>query len=228
MVSHRVLPLTGAVLLTLGVVSCSDDAPQSPTEPVSERVSLDQGLDAREVLIRASLDVRGIRPTAEELLQVSADPSSVDTLISGFVDHPGFATRVKAIFAEAVRTRQDFYRFGAYSLGLPEEEELVVQRAIAEEPLNLIAHVAVSDAPFTEILTAEYTVVDDILLEAWPVTPEGQQPGLAPRWHDVGALQRHPPQCRRTVYQLVLLAAHIDGRKRQSRPDQRHRPCILV
>ena len=77
-------------------------------------------------------------------------------------------------------TRQDFYEFGTAALGLPEDQELVLHRAIAEEPLNIIAHVATTDAPFTDILTADYTVVDDILVNVWPVEAVAEQPAGLP------------------------------------------------
>ena len=83
--------LLGLALVT-SLAACAVDAPAPDAA----------ALDARRRLIRASLDVRGIRPSLEELDQVKSDPDAVDGLVEGFVDHPGFARRVRAIFAAGV------------------------------------------------------------------------------------------------------------------------------
>lgn len=132
----------------------------------------DLGAEAPPVerLVRASLDVRGIRPTVAELEQVEDDPAAAEALIDGFLDHAGFAGRVKALFAPGFRTRVDFYPFSY------EDPEFTV--AIGEEPLNLIATVAVEDRPFTDVVLADHTVVDPLLLDWWPLEEVG--PGALP------------------------------------------------
>ncbi len=162
---HCLLPL---VLLA---VACKDDPAPPPESP-----AVDPGLDARSVLVRASLDVRGVRPTAAELDTVLADPSQLDGIVDAMVDDPRFEHRVRALFAPALRTRRDAYPFGATAYGLAEEERLRFLRAVAEEGLNLIGYVAVTDRPFSEVLTADYTIVDPILMEAWPLSQTGDQP----------------------------------------------------
>lgn len=133
-------------------------------------------VDARAILVRASLDFRGIRPTAAEIDAVLQDPTSLDATVDGFADDPRFGDRVKSLFADALRTRRDFYRFDASAYGIDYDRDPIFQAAIAEETLDIIAHVAVTDAPFTEILTADYTIVDPILLEAWPLEEVSPRP----------------------------------------------------
>lgn len=157
--------------LVLLVAACDDEPAPPPPE-----TTVDPGLDARSVLVRASLDVRGVRPTAAELDAVLADPSQLDTIVDAMVDDPRFEHRVRALFAPALRTRRDNYEFGPNAYGLPEESGLRFLRAVSEEGLNLIGYVAVADRPFTEVLTADYTIVDPILVDAWPLTPTGDQP----------------------------------------------------
>ncbi|MCA9620896.1 MAG: hypothetical protein KC731_17865, partial [Myxococcales bacterium] len=135
--------LLGLALVT-SLAACAVDAPAPDAA----------ALDARRRLIRASLDVRGIRPSLEELDQVKSDPDAVDGLVEGFVDHPGFARRVRAIFAPALRTRRDEISIEGEAFGLDAEDEGRFAEAVTEEALNLIADVAVADRPFTEILTA--------------------------------------------------------------------------
>jgi hypothetical protein len=167
-----------AVAAAAALVNCQQDgaAPVPPvtTEPAPE------GLDARALLVRASLDLRGTRPTAAELERIVAEPDELDEMVGAFVDDPRFGERVKSIFAAAFRTRQDFYEFGAYDFDLPEEDDPALQRAMAEELPQIVAHVAVTGAPFTEILTADYTIVDPILMQIWPLEAVAEQPDDLP------------------------------------------------
>jgi hypothetical protein len=129
---HLAIPLLAAALLT----ACETD-----TKP--------SGLAARDWLVRASLDMRGTRPTLEELDAIQADPSRVDAIVASLVDDARVEQRVRSIFAAAFRTRRDAYYWSGEDLGLDEEQEGAFQRALAEEVPSLIAHVALSDAPFT-------------------------------------------------------------------------------
>jgi hypothetical protein len=143
----------------------ADDGSTSDGEPFDEG----EPLAPTAVLTRASLDLRGVRPSLAELEAVVADPAAVDAMIEGFVDDPSFGLRVRDIFAGAWRTRIDQYPtldgmyFGDFSESTHE--------AIGDEPLNLVAWVAMNDRPFTEILTTDMTVVDPALLDGWPLEP---------------------------------------------------------
>lgn len=126
-----------------------------------------------ERLVRVSLDVRGIRPSLEELGRVTADPGQLEPMIDGFLDHDGFAGRVKDLFAPGYRTRVDAYPFT--------EDRPELDRAIGEEPLNLIAAVAMEERPYTDIVLSDHTVVHDALLDWWPleVVAAGPLPGTS-------------------------------------------------
>ena len=164
-----------ACVVALG---CNEDGgdPADPGEDEGGQVEDDdelEGLDATDLLIRASLDVRGVRPSAAELDAVAADPAVVDALIAGFVDDPAFGERVKQIFAAAWRTRIDFYETEDEFF----EEDPAYNAAIGEEPLNLVEYVAMNDRPFTEILTSPDTFVDPALLQRWPLDELGPGEG---------------------------------------------------
>lgn len=141
-----------------------------------DEIAQPQQLDARAWFVRASLDVRGIRPTADELARIAERPEDAGVMVSALVDDPRLGDRVRSIFASAFRTRKDYYDFAAYDLGLSEERDAELQRAIAEEVPALIAYVAVRGAPYTEILTADYTLVGPILTEIWPLEVLAEQP----------------------------------------------------
>ena len=140
----------------------------------------DAGLSAQQFYVRASLDVRGVRPTTAELSQLAQAPASLDGMLAALVDDPRFGGRVADIFAPALRTRRDNYRFGTDNFDLPEEQEAALQRAFSEEAVNIVHFVAVNDRPFSEVLTADYTVVDPMLLTLWPLEADANQPGGLP------------------------------------------------
>ncbi|MBX7084003.1 MAG: DUF1588 domain-containing protein [Nannocystaceae bacterium] len=128
----------------------------------------DTPLTPAQVLTRASLDLRGIRPTVDELAALEADPESLDDMIATFTDDPAFGERVRDLFAGAWRTRIDDYPppGGDYDQGAPTSAS---NAAIADEVLNLVATVVMNDRPFTEILTGDETVVDPLLVGPWPL-----------------------------------------------------------
>ena len=151
------------VILALLLLGCSDATEPSPV------------MDARQILVRASMDLRGVRPSADELAILERDPSRLGSLVDGMLDDPRFGDRVRAIFAPHLRTRRDEYPLWAEDYGISEGAERFTP-AVADETLNLIAHVAMADRPLSEILTADYTVVDEVLLAAWPLEPREQLP----------------------------------------------------
>lgn len=184
-----------ALATVLGLAACKDDAanndddggPGSASASASATAGSDGGdtsggddgstgepmppvddpLDAVALLNRASLDLRGLRPSAEELAQVEADPAAVDGIIEGFVDDPAWAGRVKDIFAGAWRTRIDVY--DAPDGGYGGEQPPAYHTAVGEEVLDLIAYVAMNDLPFREILQSPDTFVDPLLVSLWPL-----------------------------------------------------------
>ncbi len=157
------------LLGALGVLACT------PDEPVQEG-----GLTPRDVLVRASLDIRGVRPEVSELEAVRRDAARLDGEVLGFVDDPRFGIGVAGVFADALRTRRDAFQFDAYAYGLDEERDPELQHAIAEEVPALFAYVANADLAFSEILTADYTIVAPILLEVWPLEALDPQPDGLP------------------------------------------------
>ncbi len=133
-----------------------------------EQPPTDMPLSDAEVLTRASLDLRGVRPTVDELAALAADPESLDDMIATFTDDPAFGGRVRDLFAGAWRTRVDEYPppGGDYGEDAPTSAS---NAAIAEEVLNLVAVVVMNDRPFSEILTSGETVVDPLLVGPWPL-----------------------------------------------------------
>lgn len=138
--------------------------------------------DARATLRKASLVLLGRLPTAEELgLIEEHGAAALDPILDRMMTEPAFLEFVKRIYGDLLQT--DFYLsagasqqiqsvyesadwyddapkelLAKYSLTDADELRNFTNKAIAREPLELIAHVVKNDLPFSEILTADYSM----------------------------------------------------------------------
>jgi hypothetical protein len=142
--------------LALLAVACA-----VPPPPSSEGPDIGE-IDARDLLIRAGLDVRGVRPSIAEYELVEQDPTALDGLLATFVDDAGFEKRVRDIFAPAFRTRIEYEYFIV-------QADATLSESTGEEPLRLIADIATNDRPYTDVVESQTTLADDTLLGAWPM-----------------------------------------------------------
>ena len=168
-----------AAILVLGLAlagGCNEESTDDAT-PTEDSPAGREGLTPTELLVRASLDLRGARPTLDEIESVERDPESVDAMIEGFVDDPAFGLRMKDMFAGAWRTRIDFYPLDEETY---DEDQAATHAAIGEEPLDLIAYIALNDLPFTHLLHSTETLVDPSLLELWPLEEVSDDGTLLP------------------------------------------------
>ncbi len=123
-------------------------------------------------LTRASLDLRGVRPSVDEMAAVEADPAAYDALLESFLYDARFGRRVRDLFAEIYLTRQDWYYVYASEFGLDDQAAFVA--AVGEEPLRVLSAIAEEDLPYSDIVTADWTMADEVLGAAFPVDyPEG-------------------------------------------------------
>jgi len=172
------------VILAL-VLSCAPEvvepAPREITPPPLHHVEL----SAPRLLRRMSLDLRGRLPSLEELDAVEADPAALATLRDAMLDDPALEDRMVSFLAERWQTRVDEFDVPYYDYGLANEEAFPYQQAIGEEPLRLAAHVVVNDRPWTDIVTADYTMANELLAGIWPIAyPEGASGWQESRYTD--------------------------------------------
>jgi hypothetical protein len=128
-------------------------------------------LGVLELLARASLDARAMRPTEAEIVLVEADPDALSALLDDYVASDAFPERLVPLYNEVLRTRTD--RFLA-SLDndmrfVDEAYNLAFRHAVGEEPLRMFWYVAEHDLPYTEVVTADYTVANDMMLAHLPM-----------------------------------------------------------
>lgn len=139
--------------------------------------------DPVATLTRMSLDLRGVRPSLDELDAVERDAGALDTLRETFLADARFGTQVRDLWSQVYRTRLDAWpRSGAdYRL----DDEAAFAAAVSEEPLRVLAEVAMNDLPWTTIVTADWTMADEVLARSWPVAyPDGASGWQRARYTD--------------------------------------------
>lgn len=152
---------------------------------------------APETLRMSSLELLGRLPTpAEEAAVEKGGMAGLDAVLDQYMQDEAFYTRLKEIYGDLFLTDRylngeavdllttDTYdprwyyqlqfdtaliqKYGATSWGdLVEKLERWTITGVAREPLELVAHVVRNDRPFTEILTANYMMVNPFSAKAY-------------------------------------------------------------
>lgn len=223
----------------LSGLACTEN--NKPTEPTDSGDTDDSGstvepmepteysmMETAEAITRVSMAIRGVPPSGEEIQQVLNDPSQLVTLARSYTDSPLFGQTIRDMYAEILLMRSGF---GLPELGpLSSSTRYEVAAAIAEEPLALIEYVVRNDMPFTEIVTANWSVLNEVSSLMWDNHDYDQSTGGEQKvqWTDGrpqsgiissnGMLIRHPSnganyhRGRANVLSDSLLCASFSGR----------------
>ncbi len=156
-----------------------------------------------ETLRKAKLQLVGELPTPEEIALVETDgEAALAPLLEEYMTREAFFGTLKRWYNDLLLT--DKYRGGNratdlldserfpgryYYNDLPDDEEGQLARryannSVAREPLELIAHVVRNDRPFTEILTADYILVNPFSARIFGVTPDFDDPLDPLEWRE--------------------------------------------
>lgn len=115
---------------------------------------------------RLSLDLRGVRPSDVEYARAIADPSEVDTLLDEFLHDPRWEDRLVGLYGERFRSLTESFEITAADVGV--EDDPGFTRALGEAPIRVLSHVAASDLPYTELVTADWMMSNELLAAVWP------------------------------------------------------------
>lgn len=151
------------------LIACSRTDESSPPAAEQPAAEVFVELDAPRLLRRMSLELRGVLPDVADLDAVEADPTKVDELRDAYLQDDLFEERYVRLLAERWRTRLDKFELQYYDFDLEATQEYEFDRSVGEEPLRLIAYVVDNDLPWTEIVTSDYTVANELLASIWPL-----------------------------------------------------------
>lgn len=159
------------------LAACGQEEPPERTavDPEPEPIVYDyEPLSAARILTRASLDLRGIRPSESELQQVEEDPAQLEALVDTYLADAALETQVRELFTDVFLTRTDAYLIDVFSFPLQPWEQDRLQREAGEEPVRIVARVVAEDRPIDEIVTGDWTMANGLLAKVFPVErPEG-------------------------------------------------------
>ncbi len=154
-------------------------------------------LDALSTYRKATLNLGGRLPTADEATALEAgDDVDLDAALDVLLEEEAFYGRLKAMYNDLFLTDKyingrrgtellDGSRFPDlfwYEDGLPPQNERTQEqenerrrlegttnRGVAREPLELVAYLARNNRPFTELVTADYTMVNPFSARSYGV-----------------------------------------------------------
>lgn len=169
----------------LALLSCGTptDSPNPGVDDTAEVEGLAlEALEAPRLLRRLSLDLRGVVPTLEELEAVEADPELVEEYRDAWVHDDGIAERLVPLLGEHWATLGDEIPASPYDYGYSEQHRYAFNRSVGQEPLRLMAQVVIEDRPWSDILTADFSMANEYLGPNWPM--DGY-PEDGTGWHKV-------------------------------------------
>ena len=129
-------------------------------------------LTPTEHLTRASIALRGTRPTEAELERVRADPDAVGALVDGYLKTEEFAETIRDLHDEAWQLRTFFFLFPPRG-ELEQYSMVTLNRWVQEQPLRLAEHIVMNDRPYTELVTADYTMANGPVATVWGLDYDG-------------------------------------------------------
>ena len=164
----------GAVGLALA--SCGDaDAESGETALVDAPPGV-HVLSPTDQLVRVSMALRGTRPSPDELDAVAADPERIGEIVDGYLESESFGETIRDLHNEALLVLVDYPIFPAGFLPtgpVADADPYALNRSIMEAPLRLIEHVVMEDRPYSEIVTAEYTLANRLVAGVWGLAYDG-------------------------------------------------------
>lgn len=166
-------------LIPFLVFGCSG-AEESPPPPVPTPEV--ERLTPTEHLVRASIALRGFRPTIDEVRRVQEEPGLVPAFVDFWLETPSFGRIVRNLHAETLLTRADTLKQFPAAGVLADYSTAQIHASTAEAPLRLVEDIVMSDRPYTELVTADYILADEILAKAYGLPFDFDGPEWQTTW----------------------------------------------
>jgi len=138
-----------------------------------------------ETFRKAAINLAGRLPTSDEEKKITTDEALL-TALDGLMKETVFLDRVREMWNDSLLTdRYDRYGDGLYLVndddfpkiqeikdgaGYDDVQQRAISKAVAREPLNLVAYVVQQDRPIKEILTANYVVANPFNAQVYGTT----------------------------------------------------------
>ncbi|HEY8379304.1 MAG TPA: DUF1592 domain-containing protein [Nannocystis sp.] len=195
-------------------------------------------LSPEETLRKAALHLAGRLPTAEELADVAGSEEALADAVRELLEEDAFYDRLGDIFNDLLLTdryliytgfavnllnEQDFPNAGLpWDAILDDAVRYQINRAVAREPIDLINYIVRNDRPFTEILTADYTVFNPFSAALYGVDLKFDDPN-DPREFKEGKLFSMRGGVKRTLPHAGVLSSPMFLNRFPTTPTNRNR-----
>jgi hypothetical protein len=168
---------TAVAAVALAALGCSAEPP-----PPAAAVTY---LTPTEHLARASMALRGTRPSLAELRAVAADPDRLPELVDRYLASPEFGATIRDLHEEVLLLHPLFTNFTPPPAPpLSQITFSAMNRSIFDEPLRLIEDIVMTDQPYTRIVTAGYTMADPTVATVWGLPHSGRDHWERTAWSD--------------------------------------------
>lgn len=131
-------------------------------------------LSPAQHLTRASLALRGVRPSVEDLQAVTDDPSVLGGIVDRYLASPELGPTIRELHNDTLllRVEDPLFTFPATATftGHTASE---VNDSWSGEALRLIEDIVTTDQPYTKVVTADYTMANATTAQIWGYTHTG-------------------------------------------------------
>jgi hypothetical protein len=164
--------------LLASIAGCRDPV-DDPRDPAIDYLA------PTALLARASMALRGIRPSRGDLLLVAEDPQQVPWLIDRYLTSPEFGATLRELHNEALHLKVQERNYTPPPLPpLDGKGASEITDAIFDEPLRLIEDIILNDLPYTKIVTADYTMANPVVAGMWGMPHSGENRWERTTWSD--------------------------------------------
>ncbi len=156
-------------------------------------------LGPSETFRKASLNLAGRLPSDAELEKLDKDgEKALRGLLDKLLKEPAFYVRLKEMYNDIFLSDRYYRNEDAVNLlnqdayprardwfdEQPEETRRAINRGLAREPLELLSYIVRNGKPFTEILTANYTVVNPYTAQLYDLSVAFDDPTNEGEWKE--------------------------------------------
>ena len=202
---------TAMVTVALAAAGCTAEPLQWPAPSTTATY-----LTPAEHLARASMALRGVRPSLADLRAVAADPGQLPAVIDGYLAAPEFGATIRDLHNELLLLHPELTAFTPSPFPpLADLPFIAMNRSIYDEPLRLVEDIVMTDQPYTRIVTADYTMADRTVATVWGLPPQRRRRLGAHGLDRRSRRRRHPRE------HGDLPALSLDRVQLQPRPRQR-------
>ena len=164
---------------------CSKETDTTTEEPVVliDPVPLEGSpLTSLKLARRISLDLRGEYLSLDEVETIQNTPEDLDQLIDSWLETPAHKEQLIALFASMTLTKIDIFNVDHGDYYLDDSLSFEFVRSIGEEPVRLMAEIATEDRPWTDLVTVDFSMANELLLEIWDLEPVDSLPTEERPW----------------------------------------------